>query len=258
MKEKLFIFFCFSSLFSFSQDICHWFPEKCDVSIANSPENKIALVIANSNYETDDLDLKNPKSDAKLMSKSFEKLGFSLIVKQDLTKDDIYSEIESFKQNLKNYDFGIIYYAGHAIQNNNGDSYLLTTDYNENNKIEDNGVNISDLVLYFEKINKKCLIILDACRNVNNNGLPKPSIEDPLNTKLAFSTSFGKTASDNSDLDNTIYSFYLAKLFLIDGLSIHDIFHNTSKKVLAVTNNNQYPVDYFGITIEDIILKNTR
>lgn len=258
MKQNFTILFCFLSLFAFGQDICHWFPEKCDISTANSPKNKIALVIANSNYETNNLDLKNPKNDAKLMSKSFEKLGFNIILKQDLTKDDIYLEIESFKKNLKNYDFGIIYYAGHAIQNNNGDSYILTTDHNEKNKVEDSGVNISELVLYFEQINKKCLIILDACRNSNNTGLPKPSIEDPLNTKLAFSTSFGKTASDNSDLDNTIYSFYLSKLFLIDGLSIHDIFHNTSKKVLSVTNYKQYPVDYFGITIEDIILKNTK
>ena len=181
MKQNLSTLFCFISLFSFSQDICHWFPEKCNISNANSPKNKIALVIANSNYETDNLDLKNPMNDAKLISKSLEKLGFNIVLKQDLTKDDTYSEIESFKQNLKNNDFGIIYYAGHAIQKNNGDSYLLTTDHNEKNKIEDSGVNISELVLYFEQINKKCLIILDACRNSNNNGLAKPSIEDPLN-----------------------------------------------------------------------------
>ena len=41
----------------------------------------------------------------------------------------------------------------------------------------------------------------------------------------------------------------------MDGLSIHDIFHNASKKVLSTTNKQQYPVDYFGISIEDVQLK---
>jgi hypothetical protein len=50
----------------------------------------------------------------------------------------------------------------------------------------------------------------------------------------------------------------LSKLFLIEGLSIYDILHNASKKVLSKTDKQQYPVDYFGISIEDIQLTNSK
>jgi len=238
------------------QDLRHWFSEEFENTPKNIPQNKTALVIGNTNYDNDKWDLKNPTNDANLISESFNKLGFDVILKENLDRDQFLDEIESFKEKQDAYDFSIIYYAGHAIQDENGNSYILPIDFSSDSEIEEAGINISELLNYFENSSHKCLFILDACRNTGNNGLPKPSIQDPLNVKLAYSTSFGKTASDNIDSDNTIYTYYLSKLFLIEGLSVHDIFHNTSKKVLSKTNKMQYPVDYFGISIEDVQLKN--
>ena len=258
MRILSFILICILPFLLYSQDLNHFWNDEFKVNEKFTPENKIALVIANTNYNDDKLDLKNPTNDAKLMGDSFTKLGFNVSIKENLDKNQIYAEMDSFKEGLEKNDFGILYYAGHAVQHSGADSYLLPVDYLSKSNVEVNGVNISELVLYFENSNNKCLIILDACRNSDNNGLSKPSIEDPINIKLAYSTSFGKTASDNTDLDNTIYSYYLSKLFLIDGLSINNIFHNASKKVLSVTNKKQYPVDYFGITIEEVILNNSK
>ena len=190
-----------------------------------------------------------------MISGSFKKLGFDVILKENLDREQFLDAIESFKEKQDAYDFSIIYYAGHAIQDKNGNSYILPIDFSNKKEIEDAAVNISKLLNYFENSEKQCLLILDACRNTGNNGLPKPSIQDPLNVKLAYSTSFGKTASDDDTLDNTIYTSYLSKLFLIEGLSIYDILHNASKKVLSKTDKQQYPVHYFGISIEDIQLK---
>ena len=115
-------------------------------------------------------------------------------------------------------------------------------------------ISVSEVLHYFESLNKPSLVILDACRNTDNNGLPKPDIEDPLNVKLAYSTAFGKYASDNQSSNNTIYTSYLSKFFLIEGLSIYDVLYNTSKYVLSKTEKRQYPVHYFGIEIEDLQL----
>jgi hypothetical protein len=237
------------------QDLRHWFSEEFEGVSVDIPKTKSALVIGNTNYDNDKWDLKNPSNDANLISESFNKLGFDVILKENLDRDQFLDAIKSFKEKQDEYDFSIIYYAGHAIQDENGNSYILPSDFSNKIEIEESGVNVSELLNYFENSSQKCLFILDACRNTGNNGLPKPLIEDPLNVKLAYSTSFGKTASDNTDLDNTVYTYYLSKLFLIEGLSIHDIFHNASKKVLSKTNKQQYPVDYFGISIEDVQFK---
>ena len=237
------------------QDLRHWFSEEFDNVSVDIPKTKIALVIGNTDYDNNEWDLKNPTNDANLISVSFKELGFDVILKENLNKVDFVDNIRSFKDKKNSYDFGIIYYAGHAIQDENGNSYILPIDFSNDSEIEESGINISELLNYFENSSQKCLFILDACRNTGNNGLSKPLIEDPLNVKLAYSTSFGKTASDNTDSENTIYTYYLSKLFLIEGLSIHDIFHNASKKVLSKTKKKQYPVDYFGISIEDIQLK---
>jgi hypothetical protein len=237
------------------QDLRHWFSEEFEGVSVETPKTKIALVIGNTDYDNNDWDLKNPTNDANLISVSFKELGFDVILKENLEREEFIDNISLFKEKQDSYDFSIIYYAGHAIQDENGNSYILPIDFSNDSEIEESGINISELLNYFENSSQKCLFILDACRNTGNNGLSKPLIEDPLNVKLAYSTSFGKTASDNTDSENTIYTYYLSKLFLIEGLSIHDIFHNASKKVLSITKKKQYPVDYFGISIEDIQLK---
>jgi len=259
MKKIFLILLIVSPAMLVGQDLRHWgLLEESEGVSENIPKSKIALVIGNTNYDNDKWDLKNPTNDANLMYKSFKKLGFYVILKENLDREQFLDEIESFKEKQDAYDFSIIYYAGHAIQDKNGNSYILPVDFSNKKQIEDAAFNLSKLLNYFENSEKKCLLILDACRNTGNNGLPKPSIQDPLNVKLAYSTSFGKTASDNKDFDNTIYTYYLSKLFLMDGLSIHDIFHNASKKVLSKTDKQQYPVDYFGIVIEDIQLTNPK
>jgi hypothetical protein len=258
MKRLILIFIITFPTILVGQDLRHWFSEEfVDVSV-DIPKTKIALVVGNTNYDNNDWDLKNPTNDANLISVSFKELGFDVILKENLDRKEFIDNIRSFKEKQDSYDFSIIYYAGHAIQDENGNSYILPIDFSSDTIIEKAGVNVSELLNYFENSSQKCLFILDACRNTGNKGLPKPSIQDPINVKLAYSTSFGKTASDEPELDNTIYTSYLSKLFLIEGLSIYDILHNASKKVLSKTDKQQYPVDYFGISIEDIQLTNSK
>jgi len=235
-----------------SQDLTYWFPEEFEENII--PEKRIALIIGNTNYNNDIWDLKNPVNDAKLISSTLTELDFEIIFKENLNKSETEDAIIDFKNKLTEYDFSIIYYAGHALQDQNGNSFLLPVDYSQDLSFEKGAIDISGLLYFFEQSDSPTLFILDACRQIDNNGLNKPSVEDPLNVKLAYSTSYGKTASDNSNLDNTIYTSTLSKLFLKKGITIHDILKNTSKWVLKLSDLKQYPVNYFGIFVEDIQL----
>ena len=66
---------------SYGQIVCNWFDvEKSELE----KSTKIALVVGNSNYESINK-LRNPINDAKLMEKTFLKLGFDTVIyDQDL------------------------------------------------------------------------------------------------------------------------------------------------------------------------------
>jgi len=243
-------------IFIIGQDLNHWFSEEFDDKSKESiPENKIALIIANTDYDNKNLDLKNPTNDADTIAAALRKLDFELTVLKDLNRATLKSEIIKFRAKIDKNDFSIIYYAGHAMQDQNGNSFLLPTDFDVGSSLEDSAVSLIKTLNLIESMSKPSLLILDACRETANNGLPKPDIEDPLNVKLAFSTAFGKYASDDQSSKNTIYTSILSKLILIEGLTVYEILHNTSKFVLKKTENSQYPVHYFGIVTEDIQFK---
>jgi hypothetical protein len=83
-----------------------------------------------------------------------------------------------------------------------------------------------------------------------------PLIEDPKNIKLAYSTSFGNTASDNAALPNSLYTSILSTMLNVDGLTITNILDNTAKFVLIDTKEKQIPTHYFGVHVTNIQLKN--
>lgn len=236
-------------------DLEGWFGDSSKENIIANKRS--ALVIGNTDYDVDRLDLKNPINDANLIYQTLKSLDFEVDLKLDLNKSDLIKSIIEFKKVQQKSDISIIYFAGHAFQNQNGDSYLIPTDFAIGNDFNERAVLINNVLKAYDTSEKPTLLILDACRELNNNGLVKPSITDPVNIKLAYSTSFGKLASDDQDKNNTTYTNALSLFFKIKGLSIYEIFHNTSKYVLKKTNESQVPAHYFGIKIEDLKFSKT-
>lgn len=251
MNNFIIVFFLTIPSYLIAQDINHWFPD-LEIQDTNTIiEKKLALIVANTDYLINDLDLKNPKNDAYLIAQVLTDIGFDVIIKENLNFSEFKNQIREFKNKQSEYDLSLFYYAGHAYQDENGNSFLKPIDYSLKDVLGKESISVSNLLSYFERNNNNCLVILDACRSLNSNGFPKPSIEDPMNVKVAFSTSFGKKASDESHTENTLYARALSILLKADGLTINEILHNTSKYVVSKTQERQYPVDYFGIKIED-------
>ncbi len=236
-------------------DIKNWFYDLDKEKVVSN--KRVALVIGNTDYKIDSYDLKNPVNDATLMKKSLEMLGFKTKLKLDLNRSELREELIKFKLEQKESDFSLIYYAGHAFQDDSGYSFLIPTDFVPGNDLENAALSINPFLKFYEASEKPTLFILDACRVENNSGLTKPLVEDPINIKLAYSTSFGKTASDNSYRSNTIYTETLSKMLKIDGLTIHEILYNTTRIVLDVTNENQVPAYYFGLKVDPLQFKKT-
>jgi len=86
---------------------------------------RIALVIGNSAYA--DAPLRNPATDARLMSDTLGRLGFEVIVETDADQKTMKRAIQAFGEQLDASGpdgIGLFYYAGHGVQAA-GTNYLI-------------------------------------------------------------------------------------------------------------------------------------
>jgi hypothetical protein len=250
--RKLLIIFYFVPSFLFCQNIDDWY------SFENNGDTvtKIALIIGNTNYEGD-LKLKNPINDAELMNKTFNELNFDKIIfKKDLDYNNMRNDFLEYYDLQLNYGLSIIFFAGHGLQDENGNSYILPIDFTKDSDIKEDAISVRELVhLYSRNDNNRNLFILDACRQDYNSSFSQPNMKEPVNTKLAFSTSFGSLAFDNPELDNSLYSSTLANALKKTNLSIYQVLQSTWSQVYIKSKHKQSPAQHFGYILENYYLK---
>ncbi len=75
----------------------------------------LALVVGNNNYSKN-AKLENAINDAKAISEIFEKLGYDVIFKEDMSNADCSELLSQFEEKINNYDASIFYFAGHGFQ----------------------------------------------------------------------------------------------------------------------------------------------
>src|SRR3982074_1508504 len=102
----------------------------CWISVGTAfAENRIALVIGNSNY-TAVTALPNPANDAKAMTNFLNSAGFQVVQAPDLTQGDMRRTIADFAKTVtdKGPDtVALVFYAGHGLQVD-GENFLVPGD----------------------------------------------------------------------------------------------------------------------------------
>src|SRR4051812_10372721 len=88
-------------------------------------EQRIALIIGNSNYPT--APLRNPVNDATAMASKLQLLGFEVILKTNVTQREMNRAVVQFGQKLIAGSVGLFYYAGHGLQVR-GKNFLVPVD----------------------------------------------------------------------------------------------------------------------------------
>src|SRR5216683_1177891 len=132
-------------------------------------ENRIALVIGNSNY-TSVTALPNPTNDAKAMTKFLSSAGFQVLQAPDLTQSDMRRTIGNFASMVseKGPDtVALVFYAGHGLQVD-GENFLVPVDAQIEREADVplQATRLADLMKALSTIpSKSRIVILDACRN---------------------------------------------------------------------------------------------
>ncbi|MDZ4401812.1 caspase family protein [Prosthecobacter sp.] len=234
---------------------------------------RTALVIGNAKYEATVGPLRNTDNDAKAVAKTLRGLGFSVIEKHNVTRDQLLRAVMEFRATLTDAEVGLFYYAGHGIAVA-GSNYLLpiksgytpagADDVTLRMLAETKLFNVEQAVADMNASGARCnLVILDACRTTavartgrtrdvtNPGGLTE--MKPPAGSLIAFATDAGQTALDG-DGTNGLYTEELLKHLRTPGLTIEQVFKRTRAGVLERSEGGQIPAEYSRLVGDDIFL----
>jgi caspase domain-containing protein/tetratricopeptide repeat protein len=234
---------------------------------------RTALVIGNAKYEAAVGPLRNTANDARAVAKTLRDLGFAVIEKHDVTRDQLLRAVVEFRATLTDAEVGLFYYAGHGISVA-GSNYLLPIKSGYSSEGADDVTlrllaetklfNVEQAVADMKSSGATCnLLILDACRTTaitrtgrtrdatNPGGLTE--MKPPAGSLIAFATDAGQTALDG-DGTNGLYTEELLKNLRKSGLTVEQVFKRTRAGVLERSNGGQIPAEYSRLVGDDIFL----
>ena len=214
---------------------------------AQADENKIALVVGNSQYEMPGWALNNPANDARLMADVLERVGFQVTVAIDLDEEEMEDAFAEHGARLSHAGadaIGVFYYAGHGVQSQ-GYNYLIPVDARAQTEqdVWRQAPRLGDALQYIRAAgNPVNFIILDACRNN-----PLPSAGRDLSGGLApvsrangllisYATEPGYTAADG-DRSNSPFTEALAAVMPTEGLIAEQVFKRVADRVRLATRS---------------------
>lgn len=238
---------------------------------AKSP--RTALVIGNNRYEAAVGPLRNTVNDAKAMAKALRGLGFTVIEKHNVTRDELLAAMMQFRTKLRDAEVGLFYFAGHGISVA-GSNYLIPVksgydpagaDHTTLRLLAETKLfNAEQAVAEMAGADARCnLVILDACRNTPLARNPRArdvagagglsEMKPPAGSLIAFSTDAGRTAQDGDGI-NGLYTGELLRHMSTPGLTIEQVFKRTRAAVLRLSDGAQIPAEYSRLVGDDIFL----
>jgi Caspase domain len=237
------------------------------VSAPAFAENRVALIIGNSNYKNVTT-LPNPINDATAITQLFKAAGFANVeLHQDLENNGLRHALRNFSDAAREAEIAIVFYAGHGIEVN-GENYLIPIDakLERDIDVEDEAVSLDRVLTMIAPARRLRLVILDACRDnpflktmkrtradrAIGRGLARVEPTTP-DTLIAFAAKAGSTAIDGEGANSPFTSALLAHL-AAPGLDVRLALGLVRDEVLAKTRRKQEPFVYGSLGGEAIAL----
>ena len=224
-------------------------------------ENRIALVIGNSEYQSVSV-LPNPANDAKAMTELLNSAQFEVITAANLTQNDMRQTIRNFAARVaeKGPDtVALVFYAGHGLQID-GENFLVPVDakITRESDVLLEAVRFDDLMNMLESVPSKArIVILDACRNNPFVELKKTTgrglaiVNAPVGSVVAYSTSPGTEAEDGKG-NNSPFTTALITAATERGVQVEQTLKKVRLDVHKTTGGRQTPWEVLSLTSDFI------
>lgn len=214
-------------------------------------EQRIALIIGNNNYQHLPV-LNNAVTDARSMAAKLGERGFETILRVNAKHREMHRALSIFQSKLASGGTGLVFFAGHGIQSGSR-NFLMPVDalVEVEDDLEAEAMDAQRILVAMEEAgNPLNIVILDACRD---NPLPRRKrsaargltmVQIPKGAKgtaILYSAGPGESAEDGAPGGNGIFTGELLKAMDNSGMTLEQVFKETSRNVLAKTNNRQRP-----------------
>ncbi|WP_314962011.1 caspase family protein [Bradyrhizobium cosmicum] len=220
------------------------------------PEQRVALVIGNSNYQNAP-QLANPDNDAESMAQFLNSAGFEVVAATDLTQNDMLRVVQDFSAKVASRGpntVAMVYYAGHGVQLA-GENYLVPVDAKVSSQTElvNNSVRLVDVMSTLETIPSRMrIVILDACRNnpfpnVNDAGRGLAIVDAPNGSIVGYSTAPGAEAQDGTG-GHSPYTQAFLNVAREPNVPIEQLFKRVRLQVNQTTSGAQIPWESSSLT----------
>ncbi|WP_234679513.1 caspase family protein [Bradyrhizobium monzae] len=220
------------------------------------PEQRVALVIGNSNYRNAP-QLANPDNDAQSMAQFLNSAGFEVISATDLGQNDMLRVVQDFSAKVSARGpntVAMVYYAGHGVQLA-GENYLVPVDAKVSNQSElvNDSVRLVDVMSTLETIPSRMrIVILDACRNnpfpnVNDAGRGLAIVDAPNGSIVGYSTAPGAEALDGNG-GHSPYTQAFLNVAREPNVPIEQLFKRVRLQVNQTTSGAQIPWESSSLT----------
>lgn len=153
--------------------------ENRSIDTLKYPEKRVAFLIGNSEYDHPEVFpvLGNVRGDIDGVRKRMNELSFNKVYStHDLDNHKLQKAIKIFLNEAKEYDFVLIYFAGHGQRIGDND-YIIPVNAKENTleefgKNEKNEFRVDEIIKKCHELTRQGTIVLlaiDACRNSHNS-----------------------------------------------------------------------------------------
>jgi Caspase domain len=231
-------------------------------SHAIAQERRVALVVGNAAYKSSPL--ANPVNDSRAMANALRGLGFEVIERQNLAREDFAKAVREYGDKLRGASVGLFYFAGHGLQVR-GRNFLVPVDADiqHEDEVPYRGFDVNEVLDKMDSARTAVnLVVLDACRNnpfatsfkATQAGLAQ--IDAPTGTLIAFSTAPGSVAQDGTG-SNGLYTGALLKHISAPNTAIEQMFKRVRVDVVAASKNQQVPWESSSLNREFAFAKAT-
>ncbi len=229
-------------------------------SAAPSAGKRVALVIGNSNYAHAGV-LDNPVNDARGVTSSLRRLGFTVKDYYDLNRSQMVEALSDFGDLIAGADWAVVFYAGHGVEMD-GTNYLIPIDVRlkRDSDVPLEGVSLNAVLAKVDAATQLGLVILDACRNnpfvtrmIRSAGAKRSisqglgRIEPEGNTAVAYAARHDTTADDGPTGGNSPFSEALLGHIEEPGTEIRILFGKVRDAVRRKTDRRQEPFLYSSL-----------
>jgi WD40 repeat protein len=232
------------------------------------------LAIGIGKYDNPQYRLTYPAADADqftaALKKQKEGIYADVIVKELLdtaaTKGNIEDGLQWIQEQTGQHDIAMIFYAGHGINDNNGDFYMLPADA-DINRINRTCLNFEELKKTVSDISGKVVVYIDACHSGNAMGRRGFSDINELVNELSSTQNGAVTITSSTgkeySLEDPAWQHGAFTLALLEGfagkgkvpgsnkITVKSLDIYVSERVKELTGGKQHPTSVVPPNIPD-------